>query len=226
MVDSVSSATTPTVQTTGDSDAATLADSFDDFLTLLTTQLLNQDPTDPMDSNQFTEQLVQFSGVEQQIKTNQNLETLASLTMMNHQSSLAGYLGKDAIVPGLYGELDPASTDRNTIEWRYNLPAAATGSTIEVYDSQGNKVYSEPGKTASGTYDFVWDGTRTDGTQTLEDGTYSLKVVATDEDGDSVEVGIATKGEVKSVDMTGTEAIFDVAGNLVYQSDIIQLFNN
>src|SRR5213083_902330 len=60
-------------------DTATLASNFSTFLTLLTTQLKNQNPLDPLDTNQFTQQLVQFAGVEQQLKTNDQLTSLVSL---------------------------------------------------------------------------------------------------------------------------------------------------
>ena len=75
MVDSVSG----TSATSGSGLAnsrKTIADNFDTFLQLLTTQLKNQNPLDPLDTNQFTAQLVQFSGVEQQLKTNEFLEAL------------------------------------------------------------------------------------------------------------------------------------------------------
>jgi flagellar basal-body rod modification protein FlgD len=223
MVDSVGSAAS-TYQTAGDKAAATLAGDFDDFLVLLTTQLQHQDPMDPMDSNQFTQQLVQFSGVEQQIKTNQNLETLASLTLMNHQSSLASYLGKDALVPGLIGNLDPTGENgQNEIHWRYNLPAAASETKVEISDEKGHVVYTADAKTAAGTHDFKWDGTL-GGDNVADPGAYTLKVVAKDSEGELMDVGIAVRATVQSVDLTGAEALFNIGGNYVYQTDIVQLY--
>ena len=223
MVDSVGSSTN-TYQTAGDKAAATLAGNFDDFLVLLTTQLQNQDPMDPMDSGEFTQQLVQFSSVEQQIKTNQNLETLASLTLMNHQSSMASYLGKDALVPGLIGKFDPAATDgKNEVQWRYNLPAEVVEAKIEVRNSSGELVYTGPAETAYGTHDFVWDGELTGG-GTAEADSYKLKVIAKDENEQILDVGIAVKGTIQSVDLTGSEALFNIDGNYVYQTDIVQLY--
>src|ERR1044071_1210572 len=72
----------------------TLASNFDTFLSLLTTQLKNQDPMSPMDSNQFTQQLVQFSQVEQQINSNKNLESLIALTKSQTTTAAVSYLGK------------------------------------------------------------------------------------------------------------------------------------
>ena len=224
MVDGVGSAAN-TYQSAGDKAAATLAGNFDDFLVLLTTQLMNQDPMDPMDSGEFTQQLVQFSSVEQQIKTNQNLETLASLTLMNHQSSMASYLGKDALVPGLIGKFDPASTTgQNEVHWRYNLPAEVAEAKIEVRNSSGEVVYTGNAETAYGTHDFTWNGELADGSTAPAD-SYKLKIVAKDEDEQLLDVGIAVRGTIQSVDLTGTEALFNIDGNYVYQTDIVQLYN-
>jgi flagellar basal-body rod modification protein FlgD len=85
--------------TTSTPDAmAQLSGNFSTFLTLLTTQLKNQDPTSPMDSNQFTQQLVEFSQVEQQINTNTNLQTLISQGTAQSAAYATGYLGKTVTV--------------------------------------------------------------------------------------------------------------------------------
>ncbi len=221
MVDGVASTSSnQTYQTAGDRSAASLANDFDDFLVLLTTQLQHQDPMDPLDSNQFTQQLVQFSGVEQQIRTNQNLETLAALTMMSNQSSLASYLGKEALVPRTSGETDGASG----IQWRYHNETAAEKLTLEVRNDQGDIVYTGEGKKAAGVHDFEWDGKLSNG-EFAPAGEYDLKVVAEDAAGKSLDTGIAVRSRVQSVDLTGTDAVFVVGPNLVSQDEIIQLFS-
>ena len=80
-----------TSASTSASAATSLASNFDTFLTILTAQIQNQDPLAPMDSSKFTEQLVQFSGVEQQIKSNSQLETLVKATNSNAGAALSGY---------------------------------------------------------------------------------------------------------------------------------------
>ncbi len=84
----VSGTTTPTSSSSSNSSGGsslsstadkTIAGNFQTFLTLLTTQLQNQNPLDPLDTNQFTQQLVQFAGVEQQLKTNDSLQTLVTM---------------------------------------------------------------------------------------------------------------------------------------------------
>ncbi len=204
--------------TRADSSAAKLADGFDDFLTLLTTQLQHQDPTDPMDSNEFTNQLVQFSSVEQQIQTNQNLETLTSLTAVTSQNALANYLGKDALVPGNFGIHDGTSG----VEWQYNTSSAAEKVTLEVYNSSDELVYTTTGVAVGGIHEFNWDGTN-DAGETLPEGTYSLNVKAENEDGDALETGVAVRGRITAVTMNGIDATFEVGPLGVALEDIIQL---
>src|ERR1700686_3335504 len=86
--------TTSTAQAAGVVGSQQLAGNFDTFLKLLTTQLQNQDPLSPMDSNQFTQELVQFSQVEQQINTNTSLASLIALTKTQSSANAVSYLGK------------------------------------------------------------------------------------------------------------------------------------
>src|ERR1700678_1114639 len=126
--------TTPTASnstgsTTGSSAMDQLSGNFDTFLQLLTTQLQNQDP---MDSNQFAQQLVEFSQVEQQINTNTNLQTLITQGQSQSGAYATGYLGKVVTVSGGQGAL----TDGQA-QWTYNLAAAATSSTLSVTNANG-----------------------------------------------------------------------------------------
>ena len=75
-----------------------LADNFNSFLTLLTTQLQNQDPLDPLDTNQFTQQLVEFTSVQQQVDMNTNLQTLISLQQTNEATQAMQFLGTNVTV--------------------------------------------------------------------------------------------------------------------------------
>src|SRR5437588_12973679 len=81
-------------------DTATLASNFSTFLTLLTTQLKNQNPLDPLDTNQFTQQLVQFAGVEQQMKMNQQMTSLITIEQSAQSTAAMAYLGSTATVDG------------------------------------------------------------------------------------------------------------------------------
>src|SRR5690554_2489607 len=84
---------------------ATIAQNFDTFLSILTTQLRNQNPLEPLDTNQFTQQLVQFTGVEQQLKTNDFLEALLLNTQSTARSDAVSYIGKEISASGKTAEL-------------------------------------------------------------------------------------------------------------------------
>src|SRR5262245_53941482 len=118
-------------------DRTTLADNFDTFLVLLTAQIQNQDPLSPMDSTQFTQQLVQFSQVEQQIRTNEQLEGLVGQYQAASAGAALSYLGKDAII-----DADETYLAGGSANWAYTLPETATSLTINVKDANGRTVYT------------------------------------------------------------------------------------
>jgi len=115
------------------SSRSTIADNFDTFLSILTTQLKNQNPLDPMDTNQFTQQLVQFTGVEQQLKTNDFLEALMLSGQNTAKSDAVSYIGKEVTSSGRTGEL----TDNNAVFWAYSAEANAANATITIKDAKG-----------------------------------------------------------------------------------------
>ena len=128
------------------------------FLTLLTTQLKYQDPLDPMDTAEFTNQLVQYSSVEQAIQTNSKLETLLNLNMSNLGAQAVSYIGKIAQVLG-----DVMPLEDGHAKATYTLDKNVESAVIMVKDLDGNVVYSEQGKIVAGTHDFEWDGKDSDG---------------------------------------------------------------
>jgi len=195
-VSSPTSTPSTTSATNGSSAMSQLSGNFDTFLQLLTTQLQNQDPLDPMDSNQFTQQLVEFSQVEQQINTNTNLQTLISQGQSQSGAYATGYLGKTVTVNGGQGAL----TDGQA-QWTYNLAAAATSATLTVTNANGQAVYGGAGPTAAGNNTFTWNGQDNNGNQ-LPDGTYTLSVNASN-GGTAVTSTISSTGTVSEVDMTG-----------------------
>jgi flagellar basal-body rod modification protein FlgD len=140
------------------------------FLTLLTTQLKYQDPLDPMDTAEFTNQLVQYSSVEQAIQTNQKLDSLLSMNIANLGAQAVSYIGKVAQVLGNVMPLEGGKAKAT-----YTLDKNVVSTTIVVKDMNGNIVYSEQGKVTSGTHEFTWDGKDSNGNQ-LEDGAYKIEV--------------------------------------------------
>ena len=195
--------TTNTTATTGTSATSTGADAmsqlsgnFDTFLQLLTTQLQNQDPTSPMDTNQFTQQLVEYSQVEQQINTNSNLQTLITQGTSQSGAYATSYLGKTVTVSGGKGAL----TD-GTATWNYNLGATAASSVLTVTNASGATVYTGAGNTSQGNNSFTWNGEDNNGNQ-QPDGTYTLSVSASDTSGSAITSTVTSTGQVSEVDMS------------------------
>ena len=110
-----------------------LADNFETFLTLLTAQLRNQDPLSPMDSTQFTNQLVQFSGVEQQLKTNDLLSTLAENNRLSAGATAVAYLGKEAVAATNLAGLSQAGGEAT---WTYDLARPASDVRVTIKDAR------------------------------------------------------------------------------------------
>lgn len=184
-----------------------LSGNFSTFLTLLTTQLKNQDPTSPMDSNQFTQQLVMYSQVEQQINTNTNLQTLITQGSSNASAMANTYLGKQVSITN-----GNASLAGGAANWTYNLDSAGAATQLSVTNSAGVTVYTGAGETSAGNHNFAWNGKDANG-NALPDGTYKLTVTAKDSNGTAVTTSVASAGTVSQIDMTaGTPKL--VVGNM------------
>jgi flagellar basal-body rod modification protein FlgD len=198
MTTAVPSTTSATSSSAGSTGLQELSGNFDTFLTLLTTQLQNQDPMSPMDSNQFTQELVEFSGVEQQINTNSDLQTLIGQGTSSAGSNAVGYLGKTITLTNGNGALQDG-----TANWTYALGSAASTTALTVTNSSGQAVYQTTGEVAAGQHSFSWNGEDASGNQ-LADGVYTLTATSTASDGTAVTTAVASSGVVDEVNMTGT----------------------
>lgn len=172
-----------------------LADDFSQFLNLLTVQLQNQDPLSPMDTTEFTNQLVAFSGVEQQINTNQKLDDLVALQLGNTLGSALTYVGMD--VSYVSSEL---SFDGETpVKINYALDTPAVESKLRVFDESGEVVFEAEANKSLGNNEFLWDGTLKNGGM-AEPGTYEVKIDALDIDGNPISSTTVVTGNVRGVE--------------------------
>jgi flagellar basal-body rod modification protein FlgD len=199
---SSSSSSSSVSSTTG----GTLAGNFQTFLTLLTTQLQNQDPLSPLDTNQFTQQLVQFASVEQQLKTNSQLTTLVSLQQTAQSTQALGFVGKTAVVDGSTAALTNASAT-----WDLSVPTNSNVN-ISITNSTGQTVFTgNYAVTAGNNLPFTWNGQGSDGTQ-WPDGSYKLTATAADSVGNPVAVSTQIQGVVNSVDLTQSPPLLSING--------------
>jgi flagellar basal-body rod modification protein FlgD len=176
--------------------------------------LQNQNPLDPLDTNQFTQQLVQFAGVEQQLKTNDSLATLVSLQQTTQATQALGFVGKTATVDGSTTALTNSSAS-----WNLGVVSNANVN-ISITNSTGQTVFSNQYSVQAGqNQPFTWDGKGTDGTQ-WPDGQYKLTATATDTAGNTVAVTTQTQGVVNSVDLTQTPPLLSINGQTYTVSQI------
>jgi flagellar basal-body rod modification protein FlgD len=197
--------TTSTGKTTTASTATTgIADNFQTFLTLLTTQLQNQNPLDPLDTNQFTQQLVQFAGVEQQLKSNDQLKSLVDLQKSTQATQALVYVGNTVTVDGSTAQFDGSAT------WNIQAPKD-TNATITITNSTGQTAYTGNFTLKDGNASFVWDGKGTDGTQ-WPAGTYKLTATGKDSSGQDAAISTEVQGVVDSVDLTASPPLLSIGG--------------
>lgn len=195
MVDAVN--TTANAQNRISSGSVKLFDNFETFLTLLTTQLKNQDPLSPLDSNEFTAQLTQMAGVEQQLLTNDLLKGMLESQNGNALSNAAAYIGKEGTAIWNTTRFEDGSAD-----WSYELGQNASTVSLEVLDAAGKVVWrGESDNKTTGVHDFAWDGKTTGGGQVDDGGVYSLRVTAKDAAGQAIDSQTLVRGRVTSVEM-------------------------
>jgi len=209
---SATSTASTTSTSTGTSQSATarasLATNMDTFLKLLTTQLSHQDPLSPMDSTQFTNQLVQYSSVEQEININSNLEKMLTTNNSVSMASAVGYIG--TTVTGVASSLP---LQDGSSQFSYTTPSGANKVTAILSDSSGNIVRAMSLDSSTGTHTTTWDGTDSYGSQ-LKDGAYSVKLTATLSDGSTQDMDASVWGKVTSIGMDSSSQVQLFMGNV------------
>lgn len=171
---------------------ASLSSNFGDFLNLLMTQLQNQDPTSPLDANQFTSELVQFSSVEQQIQTNTSLTQLIQLTQAGEVIQSSSMLGKQVTVNS---DQVPLQNGKGSVQ--FTAPAAEPVA-IAVYNDSGVKIRDASVSAVKGNNSWTWDGTDNSG-QTVADGAYQVVVTGTTENGSTGALPFTVTGTATGV---------------------------
>ena len=193
-----------------------LTSNYNTFLTLLTTQLKNQDPMSPMDSSKFTNQLVQFSQVEQQIQTNATLSNMLKMSVANSTSIGLGMMGKNVSMKGQNVSFDGSKP----IKFSYNLPSAAASASVSVLDAHGNVIKQFTPELTAGDHTVTWDGTDNNG-QPVTPGNYTVSVGATASDGSAINATTTVPGVVTGFENGSDGSIkLDVNGQQVPLSNI------
>jgi flagellar basal-body rod modification protein FlgD len=195
-----------------------LAEDFTQFLQLLTVQLQNQDPMSPMDTTEFTNQLVAFTGVEQQINTNQKLDALVSLQLGNAMGSALGYVGMDVKYVSSEFNYDGAAP----VDISYAFNGEPVSAKIRVLDEDGKVVYEENAERSTGKHEFTWDGTLTAG-GTAEPGTYKIALDALDIDDKGVTSTIVVSGRVRGVETQGGALFLLIGDRAVSMGNVLNV---
>ncbi len=179
-------------------DKASVSSTLNAFLSLLTTQLKNQDPLHATDANQFTQELIQINTLEQQVAGNTSLSSidgkLSTLSSTSALSSGVGYIGRTVKATSA----DSPLSSGGSATWTYNLPTQSASTTLTVTDTAGTTVWTGAGSTTAGNNSFVWDGTKTDGTK-APSGSYTLKVNALNSKQVAITPTISGQGVVTGV---------------------------
>ncbi len=196
-----------------------IAGNFQSFLQLLTTQLQNQNPLSPLDTNQFTQQLVEFAGVQQQINTNNSLATLVSLQQTAQSTQALGFVGKTAVVKG-----STAALTNSEAAWQLDVPTTSTVN-ISIASSTGQTVFSNSfAANAGNDQAFKWNGLGNDGTQ-QPDGNYTLTATAKDSAGNTAAITTRVEGVVSSVDLTQSPPLLSIGGQTFTVNQVQSIVN-
>jgi len=202
--------------TAGSTNLGNIAGNFNAFLTLLTTQLQHQDPLSPLDTNQFTQQLVQFASVEQQINMNTSLSTLISLQQTAQATAALNFIGATVVVGG-----DTAQLANGQASWNFAVASPAS-ATINVSNASGQLVYSTTQAAQPGTQAFVWNGRNSVG-NVMPAGLYTVSITATGANGQPVPVTTQVQGVVSGVNVNANPITLTVNGQSYPLNQITQV---
>ncbi|MGF7155040.1 flagellar hook assembly protein FlgD [Novosphingobium gossypii] len=187
------------------------------FLKLLTTQMTHQDPLDPMDTSEYTQQLVQYSQVEQSIQQTGKLGDILSQMLSQQMAQASSYIGREARFDSAVAGLGDGPA-----KWTYYVGGTPATVTATIKDAKGVTVRTvtlDPSET-QGSYE--WDGTKTDGTKAAE-GAYTLSISSLASDGSTLDTTINSVGVVDDVVTDGTSIMLGVNGIRLSASGLVAL---
>lgn len=215
-----SSSGTSTTASQSSQSAKDLNDKYNNFLLLLTKQLQNQDPLSPLDTNQFTQQLVAFSSVEQAIQSNQRLDRLIALQSNNNAYGAASFIGRQVAY-----EDDRIQLKGSEARFAYQLAQNSDKAILSITDSAGRLVSTKLVDPSAGTHQLNWDG-KDDNGQTLPDGVYRLAVSGLDKEGKASQAIITGLGKVDGASLVGDKIELFIGGINIPIDQVKQIGNN
>ncbi|MDP5281180.1 flagellar hook capping FlgD N-terminal domain-containing protein [Sphingomonas sp. DG1-23] len=214
-----------TVNTTNaTTDAKTTAASsklnadFDMFLKLLTTQMQNQDPLDPMDTAQYTQQLVQYSQVEQSIEQTSTLKSLLAAfgtqNLMQASAMIGAQVETNSAVSGL-SATTPA-------QWTWSSSRDVASMTATIKDEKGKIIDTLPIDATGAAGAFTWDGTTSNGKK-VDPGLYTLELEGKDASGTKVAATAHSFGKVSDVELSNGVVQLTINGHKVSTADLLRI---
>jgi len=190
----------------------------DQFLTLLVAQMKYQDPLNPLDGTDFTAQLAQFTALEQQFQTNDQLEEILTAVKGQESGYVLDYIGKT--VKTLNNAVFVEDGEANAVSYTLDDRAEVT---LQIYDEDGNEVRSiYKGWQDAGSHDFDWDGLNNAGSQ-VDNGTYIVEVDAVDEQGYVVAHQEYVNGEVSGVTYYDGTPYLMIGGKVVALTNVTEV---
>jgi flagellar basal-body rod modification protein FlgD len=202
-----------------DAGASSTSMGKDDFLTLLITQLQNQDPLNPADSTEYTAQLAQFSSLEQLSNVNANLEYMQLYQASINNAQAVSFIGKEIIALGDEVQVTEGQADK----CRFELGGDASGVAVNIYDESGKLVKTiEQGAMDAGRQTVIWDCTDQNG-NTVADGNYTFEIQAVDAADQAVEAVTYSSGLVEGVTFIEGVTYFLVGNQKIPISDIVEV---
>lgn len=194
---------------TTDTARNNLADTYSQFLVLLTTQLKNQDPLDPMDSKDMTNQLIQLSNTEQQIAQTDKMNEILKINQASAVNSALSYIGKEVDYVG--NDMQFSGTPST---FKYYLNSEAVKTKLSISDSDGNVVWSGDGNIKAGGHSFTWDGKDNQG-NTVPNGTYKVEIGSQDKENKAVQSVTIVPSFVTGIETADGQVLLNIGSQKV-----------